>query len=190
MKFLSIFFIKMWKSWTYLKIFSLSLSLSLSIFIFYFLFLFLFLFLARFKWTEQENDQLLRLPLQSSHEFLKVGIFWEPTSNKGSNAFYYRIQMCYLKSLEITVFENHLDPHVMQKRRNTKEILINFNVHWKDLQLSVVLLSSHRFYLKASKPVSQSRLLKSRFFSSFLKLTNLLDIFITRVRSRIQHCFT
>ena len=144
---------------------------------FYFLFLFLFLFLARFKWTEQENDQLLRLPLQSSHEFLKVGIFWEPTSNKGSNAFYYRIQMCYLKSLEITVFENHLDPHVMQKRRNTKEILINFNVHWKDLQLSVVLLSSHRFYLKASKPVSQSRLLKSRFFFFIFKTYKLTGYF-------------
>lgn len=88
---------------------------------------------ARFKWTEQENDQLLRLPPQSSHEFLKVGIFQEPTSNKGSNAFHYRIQMCCSKSLEITVFENHLDPHVMQKGRNTKEVLINFNVGWKDL---------------------------------------------------------
>lgn len=124
----SIIFIRTWKPWTCFKIFCL------------FLFSFLF-FLARFKRTEQENDQLLRLPLQSSHEFLKVGIFREPTSNKGSNAFYYRIQMCCSKSLEITVFENHLDPHVMQKRRNTKEVLINFNVGWKDLQLNAVLLT-------------------------------------------------
>lgn len=89
--------------------------------------LFFFFWLDWNELSIKKNDQLFRLPLKSSHEFLKVGIFQEPTSNEGSNAFYYRIRMCCLKSPEITVFENHLDPHGLRKTSKTKEGLINFN---------------------------------------------------------------